>query len=52
MEGTPSAPRKLYLIKVGNTYAVMDPDHKSPLSEWRTLMLMTSKYKFLSVWGK
>ena len=52
LEGTPSVQRKIYLIKMGNTYAAIDTDYKTPGSEWRPMVIMTNQYKFLSVLGK
>jgi hypothetical protein len=52
IEGGASHIRRVYVVRVGDQYAAMDPEHQSPASEWTPVVLMDRRYLFLSVWGK
>ena len=44
---TPGLSRQLYVIKIGNNYAVKDPDH--PAGEWLPTVTFDKNGKFLAV---
>ena len=50
LHGTPSQARRLYLVKVGNSYAAIDPASQSAQSEWGTVILLTGQYAYVSPW--
>src|SRR5512134_2684814 len=45
-DGTPSQPRRLYLVRIGpNYFAAQDPDYVAPNSEWGTVVMLTADYQ-------
>ena len=50
LQRTPSQPRRLHLVKVGNYYAALDPAYRAPESEYGTVIFLTSQFAFISSW--